>query len=131
VPEFWSWLQHQGANGNIKIPLEIMEEVLLGRKDDPLIEWISKAENADALLLEESVDRALVQRVLRAYAPDLTDDEVEQIGRDPFLIAYALAAPFERCVVTTEISRPSAQRQNRKFPMCAGLWAFNSAGRSS
>jgi len=122
VPEFWSWLQHQGATGNVKIPLEIMEEVLQGRKDDPLIDWISKAESADALLLDESVDRALVQRVLRAYASDLTDDEVEQIGRDPFLIAYALAAPSERCVVTTEISRPSAQRQNRKVPdVCRSL----------
>ena len=99
-----------------------MEEVLQGRKDDPLIDWISKAENADALLLDESVDRALVQRVLRAYALDLTDDEVEQIGRDPFLIAYALAEPSERCVVTTEISRPSAQRQNRKVPdVCRSL----------
>jgi hypothetical protein len=122
VPEFWSWLQHQGATGNVKIPLEIMEEVLQGRNDDPLIDWISKAENADALLLDESVDRALVQRVLRAYALDLTDDEVEQIGRDPFLIAYALAEPSERCVVTTEISRPSAQRQNRKVPdVCRSL----------
>ncbi|MGA7218513.1 MAG: DUF4411 family protein, partial [Candidatus Sulfotelmatobacter sp.] len=30
VPEFWSWLQHQGASGQIKIPLEMYEEVLEG-----------------------------------------------------------------------------------------------------
>lgn len=114
VPEFWSWLQHQGERGNVKTPLEIMEEVKQGRKDDPLIEWIQKPEIEQALLLQESVNAVLVQRGVEAYAPDLTDDELEQIGRDPFLIAYALAAPSDRCVVTTEVSRPSAQRQNRK-----------------
>ena len=51
---------------------------------------------------------ALVQHVLvTGYGNDLTDVEIEEIGRDPFLIAYALANPSERIVVTTEISRPS------------------------
>jgi Domain of unknown function (DUF4411) len=118
VPEFWSWLQHQATSGYVKIPLEIMEEVLAGRKDnDPLLDWISLDENKDALLLDEVVDAVLVQRVVSiGYAPDLTDQEVEKLGCDPFLIAYALANPSERCVVTTEVSRPSAQRQNRRIP---------------
>jgi hypothetical protein len=42
VPEFWDWLQHQGERGNVKIPLEIMEEVKQGRKGDPLVDWIEK-----------------------------------------------------------------------------------------
>lgn len=125
VPEFWSWLQHQGERGNVKIPVEIMEEVKQGRKDDPLVKWIQTPEIEQALLFEEAVDAALVQRAVKAYAPDapdLTDDELEAIGRDPFLIAYALAAPAERCVVTTEVSRPGAQRQNRKVPdVCRSL----------
>jgi hypothetical protein len=70
-----------------------------------------------ALLLEEDVDANLVANVInKGYAPDLTDDEVLQIGRDPFLIAYALASPANRCVVTTEASAPSKQRQNRRIP---------------
>jgi hypothetical protein len=116
VPEYWSWLQHQGERGNVKIPLEIMEEVKQGREDDPLVDWIKKPEIEQALLLDESVDMALVRRVVHAYAPDLTDEELQTIGRDPFLIAYALAAPSDRCVVTTETARPSAQRQNRRVP---------------
>jgi uncharacterized protein DUF4411 len=102
----------------VKIPLEVMEEVLAGRKDhDPLLDWISRGGNTDALLLDEAVDAVLVQHVVSTgYAPDLTDQEVEKIGRDPFLIAYALSNPSERCIVTTEVSRPSAQRQNRKVP---------------
>jgi len=56
------------------------------------------------------------------YAPDLTEDEILQIGRDPFLIAYALASPANRCVVTTEASAPSKQRQNRRIPdVCATM----------
>ena len=38
VPEFWGWLRFQGQAGKIKLPLEIMEEILAGRKDDdPLL----------------------------------------------------------------------------------------------
>jgi hypothetical protein len=119
----------------VKIPLEIMEEVRVGRRDnDPLIDWISQDENAAVLLFDESVDAALVQSVVSTgYADDLTDDEAEKLGRDPFLIAYALFNPSERCVVTTEVSRPSAQRQNRKIPdvcrllsvQCCGPFALN------
>jgi hypothetical protein len=123
VPEFWSWLQHQATQGHIKIPQEVIEEIEEGRDGDPLKVWISNDENNGPLLLEEAVDATLVQQVVTTgYAPDLTDDEVEKIGRDPFLIAYALVDPVLRCVVTTEVSRPTAQRQNRKVPdVCAAV----------
>jgi hypothetical protein len=126
IPEFWSWLHHQATSGRIKIPREIMEEIEAGRKDDdPLLDWISTPEIKAALLLHETVDVALVQHVVStAYAPDLRDDEVEKIGRDPFLIAYALADPADRTVVTIEISKPSAQRANRKVPdVCQAVGA--------
>jgi hypothetical protein len=135
VPEFWSWLQHQAVSGYAKIPLELMEEITAGRKDnDPLLDWISNDENKSALLLDEIVDTALVRQVVSVgYAADLTDDEVEKIGRDPFLIAYALVDPTTRCVITTEISKPSTLRQNRKIPdvcralgvQCFGPFSFN------
>jgi hypothetical protein len=68
-------------------------------------------------LLDETVDVALLQQVVSTgYADDLTDDQVEELGRDPFLIAYALSDPSERCVVTTEVSKPKAQRQNQRIP---------------
>ena len=105
------------------MPLEIMDEVLAGRRDDPLLDWLSMDDHRDVLSLDESVDPNLVQHVVtNGYANDLTDDEVEKIGRDPFLIAYALFDRAERCVVTTEVSKPSAQRQNRRVPdVCANL----------
>jgi hypothetical protein len=118
VPEFWGWMHYQPESGNVKIPLEVMEEIKAGRKDgDLLLEWILQDAVYDALLFQEAVDAALVQRILATgYAPDLTDVEVEKIGRDPFLIAYALAHPADRCVITNEVSKPSTQRQHRKIP---------------
>lgn len=123
IPEFWAWLQHQGGLGNVKLPVEMLEEILAGRKnDDPLLDWMKDKDNQDALKLNESVDASLVQVVVsKGYAPDLTDDEIEEIGRDPFLIAYGMA-DSDRCVVTTEVSRPSKKRQNRKIPdVCNGF----------
>jgi hypothetical protein len=137
IPEFWGWVHHQATSNRIKIPREIMEEIKAGRKDDdPLLDWICTSEIEAALLFNEAVDVALVQHVVsKGYAPDLRDDEVEKIGRDPFLIAYALAGPADRTVVTTEVSKPSTQRHNRKIPdvcgllgaICCGPFALNKA----
>jgi hypothetical protein len=124
VPEFWSWLAHKGAAGDIKLPYEIYEEIRDGGTDeeiDLLFAWIKDPEIKAAMLLKEEVDPALVARTINAgYAPDLTDDEIEQLGRDPFLIAYALASPADRCVVTTEASKPTKRRQNRRIPDVCG-----------
>lgn len=137
IPEFWSWVHHQASSNRMKIPREIMDEIKAGRKDqDPLLDWICTSEIEAALLLDESVDVGLVQRVVSTgYAPDLRDDEVEKIGRDPFLIAYALADSAGRTVVTTEVSKPAAQRANRKVPdvcqavgaLCCGPFVLNRA----
>jgi hypothetical protein len=107
VPEYWNWLAYMGSQGHVKMPFEIFEEVRDGPKDaekDLLFAWLQDDANKKALLLDEKVDPGLVQKVIaEGYAPDLTDDEVEQIGRDPFLIADALWAK-ERCVVTVRAS---------------------------
>lgn len=115
VPEFWAWLLHNAGLGNVKIPLELMEEIKAGHQD-PLLDWIAEADHEQTLLLNEQVDPLSVRRVVdTGYANDLTDVEVESLGRDPFLIAYALADQ-DRCVVTIEASSPSKRRQNRKIP---------------
>ncbi len=127
VPEYWEWLSYMGSQGHVKMPFEIFEEVKEGPDDaekDLLFAWLQEDANKKALLLDERVDPGLVQKVIaEGYAPDLTDDEVEQIGRDAFLIAYGLAAR-ERCVVTVETSAPKKQRQNRKVPdVCKAMGA--------
>lgn len=117
VPEFWAWLVHQGENGRLKVPREIFDEVSAGPdKEDPFYKWRKSKETVAALVLDEDVDPTIVQRVLnKGYGQGLTEDNLETIGRDPFLVAYSLGGE-PRSVVTTEVSRPSAQRQNRKLP---------------
>lgn len=119
VPEYWEWLAYVGQQGRVKMPFEIFDEVKDGPDDskkDLLYAWLQEDANKKALLLGDDVDPKLVQKVIsEGYAADLTDDEVEQIGRDPFLVAHALSST-DRCVVTVETSAPKKQRQNRKLP---------------
>ncbi|NMC29549.1 MAG: DUF4411 family protein [Pelolinea sp.] len=117
VPEFWEWLIFQGTNGNIKIPIEIHEEIKAGRDDDPLTRWIRSQRTVGSMLLNEEVNLSLIRKVIKdGYAENLTDNEVEELGRDPFLIAYALSDNNGRSIVTTEISRPNRQRTKRHIP---------------
>ena len=120
VPEFWEWLVDRGNRQRAKIPVEMYEEVLAG-KDDALTLWLKA--NRGALLFDENVAPKLVARVTESgYAPDLSDEEVERLGRDPFLIAYALSDSSQRIVVTTEVSKPRKQRANRHIPdVCQDL----------
>ncbi len=113
VPEFWNWLINMGERGRVKVPLEIYEEVTDG--NDEVASWLK--DHRAALLLDEDVREELVTLVTEeGYAADPSDDEIEKMGRDPFLIAYALADQGQRCVVSTEVSKPTATRANRKIP---------------
>lgn len=90
------------------MPIETLEEVEDGSTDaerDLLFAWIQDEANKAAILFDEDVRPALEQRVTNQHAPDLTDDELEAIGRDPLLIVHALADSANRCVVTTEASK--------------------------
>ena len=91
VPQFWDWLVNLGQAGRVKIPQEIYEEVLAG--DDNLASWLREDFVKDALLLEEEAEQSVVARVIEeGYASDLTDDEIDIIGRDPFLNILCIGA---------------------------------------
>ena len=69
------------------------------------------------MLFEEEVEQDLVARITYGgYLANPTDDELEKIGRDPFLISYALKDIKNRCIVTTESSKPSRLGANRHIP---------------
>ena len=100
--------------GRIKMPLEIHNEIAISH--GPLRDWICERHIKQALILNEEVNAELSQRVLtEGYGEGITDSDLEKLGQDPFLIAYALAAE-DRVVVTKETSKPSAQGANRKIP---------------
>lgn len=121
VPEFWDWLIFQGQQGNIKIPVEVYEEFSDSRdndgKKDSLATWAEQVEVKNALLFEEEAEQDLVARITYGgYLANPTDEELEKIGRDPFLISYALKDIENRCIVTTESSKPSRLGANRHVP---------------
>lgn len=113
-PIFWEWLRHQGEVGNVKIPREQYEEVTVGRGE--LVDWLNDIVNRDALLLAEDVDPALVANTTIDGYGDLNENEIEQIGRDPFLISYARVDLGNRTVISFEVSSPRKIRANRKVP---------------
>lgn len=115
VPEFWDWILELAANHTVKVPAEIYDEVSSG--NDDLAEWMKREEVKEVLLLDEHVSATAVRRAVEdGYASDLTDVEIESLGRDPFLIAYAVVAVGVRTIVTTERSKPSRSRANRHIP---------------
>ncbi|MFN8804082.1 MAG: DUF4411 family protein [Gemmatimonas sp.] len=123
VPEFWDWLIYQGSINRVKIPVEIYEEVCSG--SDDLARWLKGPEAKGALLFDEERTPAEVNQIVaNGYAADLTDSEVDRIGCDPFLISHCFADRAERCVVTTEVSKPSKTRANRHVPDVCGTFGL-------
>ena len=115
LPGFWDWIRGQAEAGAIKMPLEIYDEIAVG--NDALAKWIRLSNIRQALLLDEEVDQDTHQRVLdTGYGPNLTEDEIEEAGRDPLLIAYALVGDRQRTVVTKEVSKPSRWRGGTRVP---------------
>ena len=85
-PVFWRWLLHQGETGKIKIPIEQYEEITVGTGE--LVDWLREADVKEALVLDEEADPDVIAVVLAAgYGNNLNEDEVELLGRDPFLIS--------------------------------------------
>ncbi len=118
IPGFWTWLLAMAMTDVIKMPLEIYHDVAASA--DMLGTWLRRSDVKHAILLGETTNASHVRRIIvEGYAPDLNDVELEEIGRDPFLVAAALGGP-DRVIVTREVSGPSKKRANRKLPdVCA------------
>lgn len=121
VPEFWDWLVYHGEQGNVKIPYEVYDEFLEAKNSDgerdQLAEWASQSFVQDALLLDEDPDLDAIKRVTYGgYMADPTDEDLKKMGQDPFLISYALRDKNNRCIVTSERSKPNAKNANKKVP---------------
>ena len=78
-----------------------------------LRDWICAQDVRAALILDEEVDAELLDMVLtQGYGEDLSEVDVEKIGNDAFLIAYALAEP-DRVVVQRNLETERAAELGR------------------
>lgn len=118
IPVFWDWLLQECVLRNVKVPNEIYREVVnpgTRKGDDLLVDWMRI--HTKQIVLDETLRRWQVDRVIReGYISDPTDGDLERIGNDASLIAYALENSANRTIVTTERSRPSRQGSNRHVP---------------
>jgi hypothetical protein len=116
-PPYWEWLELQGADGQIKMPREIYEEISGG--SDDLADWIKSADVKDALLLDEEAELGLVRQAMQlgyqADNPKFTDSEVIKVGRDAFLVAYGLV-DSGRIVSTKEVSKRTKRLGASRLP---------------
>ena len=53
VPQFWTWLLHHGKSNSVKIPIEIYEEIKIGK--DKLADWVKRPDIKNALLYNKRV----------------------------------------------------------------------------
>ena len=114
VPQFWQWLEQEARANRVKMPLEIFSEIADSK--GLLRDWICEPDVKKALVLDEEVDQDSLDEVLAVgYGDNLTEVDLEKIGSDAFLIAYALVER-DRLVVTKETSRPKKVGGNRKIP---------------
>lgn len=118
IPQFWDWLQEQGEAGLIKMPFEIYSE--FDGKYGLHVDWLKSADVREALLLDEQADPSLFQDALdigyQGQDPAFDDVQHTKYGKDPFLLAYALADIENRTVVTREVSKRSQRLGNTKLP---------------
>lgn len=111
----WEWLVHLATENVVAVPFEIYAEIGPGE----LADWLEGKEVKDALLLKEAADPVFISQVVeKGYAADLDEKEMRKIGRDPFLVSYACAKPYERSVVTMEKSAPIKRAGEPKNPGC-------------
>lgn len=112
VPQFWEWLRRHVAQGSIKVPFEIYNEIT--KQDDDLKLWIAEIKN-EILVSSDDYDLK-INEVLFCYSQggELAPADLQKMGADPYLVACALH--LKATVVTGEVSKPARQGTNRKIP---------------
>ena len=114
VPEFWEWIVHHASHAIVKIPHHMYEEITV--KEGKIVDWLKQ--NSKLLVVEHEVYSKTLRKVLSiGYGDDISAEEERKIGKDPFILAYALMMGVESTtIVTTEVSKPTKQRASRKLP---------------
>ncbi|MCY3978524.1 MAG: DUF4411 family protein [Chloroflexi bacterium] len=132
IPQFWNWLVHQSLAGNIKLPPQVIGEILGPDTTDEepvdaLAEWVIS--NRTTLEWNDELSLELLTRTYSQGYDSIPEEftTVDPLSEpaDPFLIAYALECPESRRVVTMEslqsVGTTLPKPANRRIPLVCGL----------
>jgi hypothetical protein len=113
--DYWNWLLSLGREGQLKIPETVYGEV----KDGYLAEWLEAHKDVFFCKTEECL--AALPKVAQGYGdPLLSEEELEMLKADPFIIAHAIVA--DGTVVTHEKPNNATAPKNKKIPsVCQAL----------
>ena len=119
-PNYWDWLVHAGTTDKLKVPLEIYREfsasVKADGKKDELAAWASQKQTRQSLIYAGPSDKYISEVLVKGYGHDLSEDDLLEIGKDPYLISSALNDPQNSTVVTCETSASKRTGRNRRIP---------------
>ncbi len=120
-PGFWDSLLHAHRGGNVHSIDRVKHELLLGREDDDLVQWVDRAVPSAFFLGSDGagVVAAYTRVMLWVTRHQQYQDEAKAkfaTGADGWLVAHGMASG--RIVVTNEQSRPDARNQIKLPDVC-------------
>lgn len=115
APGFWKALASLGLNGLINCPIAVYHEIVNGRNNDELLEWMK--ENQKSIFNEPDSDVSLSYAIVADFVNSHYRDQ-HWIGHfldgaDPWVIAQAMAKKL--VVVTLENKKITEELNENRF----------------
>lgn len=120
-PGFWDSLLHCHGLGTVHSIDRVKQELLLGREDDDLVQWVSGSVPSEFFISSDGADvvGAFTEVMLWVTRHPQYQDEAKAkfaSGADGWLVAHGMASG--RVVVTNEQPRPESRNQIKLPDVC-------------
>ena len=120
-PGFWDSLLHGHAQGSVHSIDRVKQELLLGREDDELVQWVGRSVPGEFFLSSNGSDvaNAFTRVMLWATRHSQYQDEAKAkfaSGADGWLVAHGVVSG--KIVITNEQPRPEARNQIKLPDAC-------------
>lgn len=120
-PGFWDSLLHWHLQGHVHSIDRVRQELLLGRDNDDLVQWVQQAVPTDFFYGSDGHDvvKAFTQVMLWVTRHPQYQDEAKAkfaSGADGWLVAHGIAS--QSVVVTNEQPRPDSRAQIKLPDVC-------------
>jgi hypothetical protein len=120
-PGFWNSVIHHYGTGSLRSIDKVRQELLLGRPDEDLVQWVKKEVPADFFLdtAQQDVMTAYGQVMLWVQRHSRYSDQAKAefaTKADGWLVAYAKVHGV--CVATNEQPAPESRREVKLPDVC-------------